>query len=59
MKSCVVYDLQVAMKPLKQVVVENLLCEGRETPPELFNIDDPFFKINRKFSLSGEYLSKD
>ncbi len=57
--TCVVYDLQVAMKPLKQVATENLLCEGSDTPPELFNINDPFFKINRKFSLSGEYLTRD
>jgi hypothetical protein len=51
--------LQVAMKPLKQVATENLLCEGSDTPPELYNINDPFFKTNRKFSLSGEYLTRD
>lgn len=47
------------MKPLPQVASENLLCEGNEIPPELFTIDDPFFKLNRKFSLSSEYLIKD
>jgi hypothetical protein len=57
--SCVLYDLQVAMKPLVQVASENLLCEGYETPPELFNINEPFFKTNRRFSLSGQYLVQD
>lgn len=54
--NCVLYDLQVAMKPLMQVASENLLCEGYEIPPELYNISEPFFKTNRKFALSGQYL---
>lgn len=51
-----VYDLQVAMKPLSSIVSQNLLCEGNQSPPELFEIKDSFYKFNRVYSLSGQYL---
>ena len=31
---CPVYDLHIAVKPLRYIVNENLMCMGYELPPE-------------------------
>ena len=55
---CPVYDLHIAVKPLRYVVNENLHCMGYELPPEVVTIEKKTEKIDASCSISSSMLQE-
>ena len=55
---CPVYDLHIAVKPLRYVVNENLSCFGYEAPPEHINVEKKTEKIDVSNSFSSQMIEE-
>ena len=55
---CPVYDLHIAVKPLRYIVNENLMCMGYELPPEVITITKKTEKIDVPCSISSSMVQE-
>ena len=55
---CPVYDLHIAVKPLRYVTNENLACMGYEAPPEHVEISKKTEKIDVPCSFSSQMIEE-
>ena len=45
--TCPMYDLTVALKPLKDIITENLVCKKNIPPAEYYKIEGKTYKHDR------------
>lgn len=55
---CALYDLTVALKPLKDIIKENLVCKKNILPGEYYKIEGKIYKHDRQYAFSGEFLTQ-
>jgi hypothetical protein len=53
---CPVFDFHIAVKPLRSVVQENLVCEGHMLPPTEITITDKTTKVDVPCAFSDEMI---
>lgn len=56
--TCPMYDLTVALKPLKDIITENLVCKKNIPPAEYYKIEGKTYKHDRQYAFSGEFLTQ-
>jgi len=53
---CPVFDFHIAVKPLKNIAEENLLCVGNKAPPTEFTITEKVTKLDVPCGFSDEMI---
>ena len=55
---CPLYSLVVALKPLTDLVKENLVCKKNVLPGEYYKITGPMYKHEKNYAFSSEFLTQ-
>jgi hypothetical protein len=56
--ACPVYDLRIALKPVANLVDEELKCFGLPTPPEEIKISKTSFDLEEEYAISSTFIEK-
>ena len=55
---CPLFELRISVKPLQNLLEENLKCKGLSNAPEIINIVESEYDLDQEFAVSNGFLDR-